>query len=1182
MDELKNTIVSIEQGGINLDDSVNSIPDGDSRNTTNMMIYDNGVARGILGYEKVHTVTSGETIENACTDEDGNVYVLESTNSFCIYRNGTKIFETTDTLFDNTKYVQFESHDGYLFITQDGYEPLMISIQKNIDFISREYVEGFQNTPVDGKYIFSIAVNDWDNQFIVGDNASVVFDSNGVNQGGVNAQGEIVDIDVTLLYVNIKIEYVVKGDLPVNINGYLVYGLVDYFPFYENITTIKPTPQYAPSFNMVTDDLIGYNNFAEHNYTFGFTLVYDDNYETPMSPLSVVNLSSIEKAVKNRNGVTDLNKARIYIIPNIGTNKVKIYAKKDAESESFYLISTQDASPEILYDWDGSLAEDVLSNEEWVKGSESIPVYAKTMEYLSDDSLLYAGCTEGYEVGDIRIMAGFNQVDTDVSMSSSSSYAPSVTVIDDNNILVAFIPAMPWSVATESGKLYSSVTLTHSGSAQTSILSVSVDYSVDDTDSEILNAVIEEYNAKYGAYFTFTRYPNPSSDNIRLDAISTWGVTAATSSIEITPAVSVYSKSLKPDFEEQFGVVFKDRSGRSSGVVTNDACKLTVKRILFNNGISVWTPKIYLEGTVPSWASTYQFVVKRNLKSWGQYIIPCRETEGSWDTSSPIDSLAIQRYSNGVYGIALNKIVSDTQDGTANTMLYQYTEGDYLKFIRYYNSVDGWWNVFGEEIYRITGSREESGVTYYLIEDIENRFDNVFTAYKNSFNLYLQFEIVNVGSLSLTSNSIWVEIGEPYNVVGGNYSGEGSETTTYPIDGESYTFTTHNVDYGRCLIRPVYRGNLDLPETFKESYFYVESEYLFDSSRVKLLITGRPHTITKNEQVYRSIARVGGKKFDGTLIDNRRVFNYDDYATIGDTYGDVSGVIQRGNTIRVYCERGTGSIYLNADEVSYQDGTTNLVYSSNKLGRLRWSESGFGCSEHKHIKKANGVIYFFDKNKKEFLADTTGGIFSISGKSGERDYKVKAFFNVNDLSVGYDPLYRMVWVTTTQTMAFFEDYGRWKSFYSISPTLYFNHYNQLYSLNNYGVFKHHVDDYNSYNSLGVQSNADVVVELAVGADRQAVKNFEAVVQHSEDKYDVYLNCYTKNWDDDLYTKMPLGIFKKWEDLYYADVTKGGNESTFKSYMMYAGHDMVGKVGLFKVKGDVNVSALEVRYSVRNK
>ena len=82
----------------------------------------------------------------------------------------------------------------------------------------------------------------------------------------------------------------------------------------------------------------------------------------------------------------------------------------------------------------------------------------------------------------------------------------------------------------------------------------------------------------------------------------------------------VFQKTLKTGYEEQFGIVWKDRSGRSSGVLTNENCKVTFPEYESTEVINIAKPIIYLNATPPSWATCYQFVVKRNLKSWSQHI----------------------------------------------------------------------------------------------------------------------------------------------------------------------------------------------------------------------------------------------------------------------------------------------------------------------------------------------------------------------------------------------------------------------------------------------------------------------------------------------------------------------------------------------------------------------------------
>jgi hypothetical protein len=95
-----------------------------------------------------------------------------------------------------------------------------------------------------------------------------------------------------------------------------------------------------------------------------------------------------------------------------------------------------------------------------------------------------------------------------------------------------------------------------------------------------------------------------------------------------------------------------------------------------------------------------------------------------------------------------------------------------------------------------------------------------------------------------------------------------------------------------------------------------------------------------------------------------------------------------------------------------------------------------------------------------------------------------------------------------------------------------------------------------------------------------------MVMHTDTKLDVYLKTYSKDWNTYMYTKIPKGIFQKWDDVYYSDITKGlkGLSSNFRTAMMYEGDDMIGKTGVFKIDttDDFNLSAMEVRYSLVNK
>ena len=143
-DELKNILVSATQGGLNLDDNIHAIPEGDGRERTNIMVgYEgnNGVVEPVLGYGGITFPVFGATFHGVDSDVDGNLYyVYSKTKTYYIYKysgNWTKVLETTEVLFNTSNYVQVRYGDGYVFITQDGYAPLMIDVAKNTEYSAK-------------------------------------------------------------------------------------------------------------------------------------------------------------------------------------------------------------------------------------------------------------------------------------------------------------------------------------------------------------------------------------------------------------------------------------------------------------------------------------------------------------------------------------------------------------------------------------------------------------------------------------------------------------------------------------------------------------------------------------------------------------------------------------------------------------------------------------------------------------------------------------------------------------------------------------------------------------------------------------------------------------------------------------------------------------------------------------
>ena len=1222
-DELKNVLVSATQGGLNLDDDIHAIPDGDGRERSNIMIgYDgsNGLVEPVLGYEKITFPVSGATYHGGDSDVDGNLYLVYSkTGTYYIYRyrpnvnpviRWSKILETTDVLFNTSNYVHIKYGDGYVFITQDGYAPLMIDVDKNSTFSNQFYKAKISYMTYDG---MSVEVRIPHGVYcpVVGDEVSFVFDSISVDIGAFNGTGTVTKINEYNLESQYGVVVNIDNETDIGaVNGYLLSGSTNYAPFIENLTTARPVPQMCADVEMISDPSLGYNKFSESLFTFGYSFVYDDGYETIISPLSPPDITRLAYDSYYRTNIGTLyNKARITIRPYSGVDKVRIYAKKDNPSESFYRVVELDITTtgKVQYDWDGVLVEDVLDNSVWAKGSEAIPLSAKVMEYLPDERVAYGVCDEGYELSDVKFFAA---VDKEEYNLAGDSYYKATTHDMQEGIGMhwndyQFLP-LGWDTAAKDGKFIFKfyVNATTIAANKSFLFTVEKDINYGITSDNFMDSIVIAINDKYNSYpetetkpgLTVTR----GGDILNIcfvhnSYLGYFKIVSGTIQLISKFTDKLYSKHIKEKSNEQFGVVFYDKYNRSAAY-TNPSGVYKNPGYYNNNTAYVWKAVLFLGGTVPSWAVSYQFIVKRNLNSWSQHIIPNKFTYGSWGSSGTVDSKAIKYFNNNIYGIAFNKLIGDNVNENS-ALIYQYKEGDYCRFIKHYNT-NGWWARPDENMYRITGVKIDDDGTYFLIEDTDGNFDETYNAYylekrTSTSTRYLQFEIINVGTLTLDESEVWTEISERFSCVNG-FSGT-SVTAIYPEDREAgwQPFYRHDIDYGNCLYRNIYRGNLDLEKGWDESMFYLESQYLYDSSNTRKLINiGRPHVVNKNKNNRRNIVRHGGKKFDGTDVDNRRVFDYDDYELLNNEVGELTGMATRGNVLRLYCPHKTASIYLNAVEGSLPDGTTNYVYTDRVFGTMRWSNDRYGCSDEKSIVEAGDSIYFYDSRDNDIIRDTIGGMIPIAGKIsvGENSYdgKMKSFLT-GSVVMGYNPKYRQLFITRESdkaTVWYSEIYNRWMSYLTIQPTDYIEADNDTWSVAGIYLFKHHQSGSNTYNSSGATSTSNSVFDIVVGQDRAVNKLFEAVVQHVNNKQDVYLKSYSKDWSSYMYTKIPRGIFKKWDDVFYSDITKGikGLSSNFRTAMMYEGDDMIGKVGVFKIdtSEDFNLSALEVRYVLLNK
>ena len=1193
MDELKVAIAAPVNGGLDLDSAPHAISDGDGRNRHNVVPCDDESVR-CMSIPTAHTIDIAQ-INSVCVNGGGEVSCLAKTTGgdvFSVTRGGIDFYYPKEVgwfsqkdLYRAGKPIQFEQHGDYYFITTEGSEPLMIKKDGYAEYADAgPQVVGIRYDTATRKVILVIS----DKTAVVTGTVRFQPNSKGMALGAVVVEGTNaktwVDEDVpSFAFVYIPVDEPLSIKTVDEESGCGVIGniqvprmgkqLVDKpFPIYENLTTIRPVPMAAPTVRMVGDASVTYNNFAESTYSYGYTWVYDDGYETPMSPLSRIDLTALKEAASGRSGS---NVVEIYTAPLYSVKKVKIYAKRDKVSNSFVLVAERDYKNEIKVRWDGLSIQGVKSNEEWVRSCESIPLSAKTMGYLPDDRIVYGHIVEGYDTPKMKMWgeavveslddgwaAGHYPINKilSVGFDDDSWYWPD-TALDSLG---------PWS----SRKGTVNITIIVPGYG---VLYATVEFPAGTDQHDLFPMIADALAAKYPDGWTFlmdTTYNvfRISRTKGHLDRVKL-GISG-----KYFFAHGVYERTLKSGGTYDVGVVWKDRAGRSSGVCTDEYCTFSVPDRAGRAYKS--SLRMYMENVGhPAWADFASVVMRRSPNVYSQYMLPCKDTAGYWGATNAFIQLV-----DGVYRIHINGILPS---GGGGHMYYQFREGDYVRPVAWYGTLETLpcRSEFPDKTaFRITGRNNDGS---FSIHDTTGSADKLFDywsgAVDNEVADYIKLEVVNRGQESTYAEETWTEVGDTFVVVDGSLRGVSSSASseTHP-DGTTTEglYVGYDIDCGDYFLRGIQDAGASWDDGYRESMFTIESRYATEQIGAELFDTGRVRSVQDDGQVERPVLRYGGVMVSGSDVDNRRVFNADAVVELGEEYGDLSAIKVRGNTVRVYCERKTGTSYVNADEMSYQDGTKNLVYSSNVLSKVRWSDSIFGCTDPRSVVGAGAVVYFYDSVNKCFCKDTVGGVFNISGHSGETNGKVSSYFKQFPLlkAVGYNPENRIVYLYDSEDnrfMMYSEDRGRWIGTADARGVYFAHGGGKMVSWDSSTWYDHAVTEDSLLYTNGV-------MDVVVAPERFQAKNYGALVLHAPRVMDGTVNCYTKTWDDQRKTLLPKGIYKEWDGMFYADIPQGSEGVSVRTSDLYGGVDMVGKVGVLTLTGEVDVSAVEVRYSVINR
>jgi hypothetical protein len=198
-----------------------------------------------------------------------------------------------------------------------------------------------------------------------------------------------------------------------------------------------------------------------------------------------------------------------------------------------------------------------------------------------------------------------------------------------------------------------------------------------------------------------------------------------------------------------------------------------------------------------------------------------------------------------------------------------------------------------------------------------------------------------------------------------------------------------------------------------------------------------------------NIIRFSLQYMQDTQINGLATFLGGRYKELNDTYGEIMGMEEVGDTLKVYQERKPSSIQLGRIERSDESGKISISLSSDVLGSIRYSTTKWGTEFRESIIKNNRFVYGFDIHNGVVWRDSANGIFPISGRyaspEGDSDYKMATYFKQKakallesgvdfvDVITMWDEEYKLLYVTfrdyvneaNDETVVFHEPSNRW-------------------------------------------------------------------------------------------------------------------------------------------------------------
>jgi hypothetical protein len=430
--------------------------------------------------------------------------------------------------------------------------------------------------------------------------------------------------------------------------------------------------------------------------------------------------------------------------------------------------------------------------------------------------------------------------------------------------------------------------------------------------------------------------------------------------------------------------------------------------------------------------------------------------------------------------------------------------------------------------------------------------------------------------LLIGEKTVYYEFGSLMSVVGGYHIGiTQNQTAVLPATG---TFNAGDVYHiTRTPSKPL-DSTATTNGAFMESMWYSDFYLSEEWSKGKI---GFESNIGK---IYLNIIRFSNQYLQNTKINGLSTFSALDYKELNDLYGDISFMVEQGDTLKVYQTVKSCSIPIGRTEYTDASGNTTILKSNEILGATRYSFTNYGTVYPTSITQNNRYIYGFDIYNGIVWRDSANGLFPISGRyenaDAGGDYKMQTYFkekakalltsgisNTNVQTV-FDEEYKLLYMVFTDTVtpanndvvAYHEPSNRWISFYDFkSPVL--NDYpcwlqslglsflsfiptqgdyttTEAEGMASSAVWRHNSDSVNRCSFYGEAQ--DCVVGVVANQNGGEVKVLDSLEINSNALWSVVVEIEANlNYPYGMYSIIPKTKFKKREGMLRAEFMRNG-------------------------------------------